>query len=55
VRWTASIQYLLPHGITTFFELGSGSVLSGLLKRINPTAVGIALGNPEDFAKLDRV
>ena len=55
VRWTASIQYLLPHGITTFFELGSGSVLSGLLKRINPTAVGIALGNPEDFDKLDRV
>lgn len=52
VRWTESIQFMLSRGITTFFEIGSGSVLTGLLRRIDRKATGIPLGTPENFAKL---
>ncbi len=52
VRWTETIQYLSSHGVTTFIEIGSGSVLTGLLKRINPEAIGYTLGTPSDFEAL---
>ena len=52
VRWTESIQFMLSRGITTFFEIGSGAVLTGLLRRIDRKSTGIPLGAPEDFAKL---
>ena len=53
VHWTESIRNLRKLGLTTFIELGSGSVLTGLLKRIDPEAVGIALGEPSDFEKVN--
>jgi [acyl-carrier-protein] S-malonyltransferase len=52
VRWTESIQAMINKGVTTFLELGSGSVLIGLLKRIDQEVTGIPVGTPEDFAKL---
>lgn len=52
VRWTESVQAMLGSGIRTFVEVGSGTVLLGLIRRINSSAVGIALGNPQDFAAL---
>jgi len=51
VHWTESIRNLRRLGITTFIELGTGSVLTGLLKRIDAEAEGIALGEPSDFEK----
>jgi [acyl-carrier-protein] S-malonyltransferase len=54
VRWTESIQFMVDQGIDLFLELGSGSVLTGLLKRINEQVKGIALGTPADFDKLDQ-
>jgi [acyl-carrier-protein] S-malonyltransferase len=51
VRWTDSIRAMRQAGVETFIELGSGSVLTGLLKRIDPEAQGVALGEPEDFEK----
>jgi [acyl-carrier-protein] S-malonyltransferase len=35
VRWTESMNYLLGEGVSTFFEVGSGEVLLGLMKRID--------------------
>ena len=35
VRWEESMRLLLNDGYTTFVELGSGDVLSGLMKRID--------------------
>jgi [acyl-carrier-protein] S-malonyltransferase len=52
VRWTESIQFMIEQGITHFIELGSGSVLTSLLKRISKDAVGISIGTPADFDKL---
>ena len=52
VRWTETIQYLVAQGVTTFIEIGSGAVLTGLLKRINPEVNGMALGSPSDFDNL---
>lgn len=52
VRWTESVQGMLANGIQTYVEAGSGTVLLGLIKRIDSSAIGIALGNPQDFAAL---
>lgn len=43
---------MISQGAGTFIELGSGSVLTGLLKRIDRQAKGIPLGTPADFEKL---
>jgi len=53
VRWTESVQYMIDRGVTTFLEIGSGSVLIGLLKRIDRQAHGVPLGAPQDFEKVD--
>jgi [acyl-carrier-protein] S-malonyltransferase len=47
VRWTETIRYLVAQGVTTFVELGSKDVLTGLLKRIAPETTGYAVGTPE--------
>ena len=52
VRWTESVQGMLANGVDTFIEMGSGTVLSGLLKRIDRQASAISLGAPPDFEKL---
>lgn len=52
VRWTESIQEMIQHGITTFVEIGSGDVLTGLLKRIDRGMARITLGAVDDFGKL---
>ncbi|CCE07093.1 Malonyl CoA-acyl carrier protein transacylase (MCT) [Bradyrhizobium sp. STM 3843] len=50
VRWRESIAYMSAQGVTRFFEIGAGKVLSGLVKRIADGAVGIAVGGPADLA-----
>jgi [acyl-carrier-protein] S-malonyltransferase len=52
VRWTESIQYMAAQGVNTFIELGTGSVLVGLLKRIDRGLEGINLGTPADLQRL---
>ena len=52
VRWTESIQEMSRRGVSTFLELGNGSVLTSLLKRIDEQLRGLALGSPGDFEKL---
>ncbi|MGC8863658.1 MAG: ACP S-malonyltransferase [Armatimonadota bacterium] len=50
VRWVESVRRLLDSGVDAFIELGSGSVLAGLIKRIAPDAAVWSVG---DRASLD--
>jgi [acyl-carrier-protein] S-malonyltransferase len=50
VRWRESIVFMAQAGVTTFYEVGSGKVLSGLVKRIAEGASGVSIGTPEDVA-----
>jgi [acyl-carrier-protein] S-malonyltransferase len=52
VRWTESVHTILGSGIDTFIEMGSKSVLTGLLRRIDRDATGLYLNDPESFATL---
>jgi [acyl-carrier-protein] S-malonyltransferase len=52
VRWTDSMQRLLSLGVTRFVEVGVGSVLTGLLRNINPEARCVRFGEPADLEKV---
>ena len=50
VRWEESVQAMATMGVTTFVEIGPGTVLTGLVKRILPGAV---TANVHDQKSLD--
>ena len=50
VRWEESVQTMAKMGVTTFLEIGPGTVLTGLVKRILPGAV---TANVHDQKSLD--
>jgi [acyl-carrier-protein] S-malonyltransferase len=52
VRWTESVQWLASQGVTTWVEVGNGTVLGGLVKRIAEAPAIFPLGAPVDFEKL---
>jgi [acyl-carrier-protein] S-malonyltransferase len=52
VRWRESVAFMAGQGVTTFYEVGTGKVLSGLVKRIAEGAKGVAIGTPEDVAAM---
>ncbi len=47
VRWIASVRAMADAGVDTFVEIGPGSILTGLIKRIAPDA---RLANISDLA-----
>ena len=50
VRWRESVAIMAGQGVTAFYEIGAGKVLSGLVKRIADTATGTAINGPQEIA-----
>jgi len=52
VLWTATVKRLLDNGFDTFVEVGAGSVLSGLVRRLDRRATCYTAGTVESINKL---
>ena len=52
VRWRESVQAMLSLGVDSFIELGSGKVLSGLVRRLAPDAAAASAGSPGEIEQL---
>ena len=50
VRWRECVAYMAANGITRFYEIGAGKVLTGLSKKNAPEATASAIGTPDDIA-----
>lgn len=50
VRWRESVVFMAQAGVTDFYEIGAGKVLSGLIKRLAEGTTAVAIGSPEDVA-----
>jgi len=51
VRWRESVLFMARAGVTAFYELGAGKVLTGLIKRIAETAEASSVGTPDDVTR----
>ena len=52
VRWRESVAWMAAQGVTSFWEIGAGKALSGMIRRIDRNAQVQAIGAPEDIAAL---
>jgi [acyl-carrier-protein] S-malonyltransferase len=51
VRWRESVLFMAQAGVTSFYEIGAGRVLAGLIKRIADAATTASIGTPDDVAR----
>jgi [acyl-carrier-protein] S-malonyltransferase len=52
VRWEQVVRRLASEGVTNYVEVGPGTVLSGLVKKIHKEAVVSNFAEPDDLAAL---
>jgi [acyl-carrier-protein] S-malonyltransferase len=50
VRWRECVGYMAANGVTRFYEVGAGKVLTGLAKKNAPEAAASAINSPDDIA-----
>ena len=53
VRWRESIIYMIEKGITKFIEIGPGTVLSGLIKRIDRSMSLVSVNELDDLKNIN--
>ncbi len=52
IRWQPSVEYMIGNGVNSFYEIGPGRVLSGLIKRINSEAKTFNISEIADITQL---
>jgi [acyl-carrier-protein] S-malonyltransferase len=50
VRWRECVGFMAAQGVTRFYEIGTGKVLTGLSKKNAPEATAFAINSAEDIA-----
>jgi [acyl-carrier-protein] S-malonyltransferase len=50
VRWRECVGFMAAEGVTRFYEIGAGKVLTGLSKKNAPEATAFAINSAEDIA-----
>lgn len=53
VRWEDSVRRLASDGVTAYVEVGPGTVLSGLIRKIVPAAIVLNLESPDGLAAIE--
>jgi len=53
VRWEAVVRRLASEGVTTYVEVGPGTVLSGLVRKIQRDATVRSFSSPGDLAAIE--
>lgn len=53
VLWQDSVEWMIAQGVDTFVEIGPGSVLSGLIRKIDKTVKVINVNSLESAEKLE--
>jgi [acyl-carrier-protein] S-malonyltransferase len=54
IKWQQSVETMLARGITTFFEVGPGDVLTKYIKRISPGALTFNISNAQTTSEIIR-
>ncbi|WP_295316939.1 ACP S-malonyltransferase [Roseobacter sp.] len=49
VRWKTSVEWMAEQGVTSFWEIGAGKALSGMIRRIAKEAETRNIGAPDDI------
>jgi len=52
IQWQGSVEYMMQRGVTTFYEIGPGKVLSGLIRRINSELRTFSVSGIDDIAQI---
>jgi [acyl-carrier-protein] S-malonyltransferase len=53
VRWEDVVRRLASEGVTTYVEVGPGTVLSGMVRRINGAATVANVAEPDDVQSIE--
>lgn len=53
VQWEAVVRRLASEGVTTYVEVGPGTVLSGLIRKIHREAKVVSFGSPVDLPAIE--
>jgi [acyl-carrier-protein] S-malonyltransferase len=53
VRWEDVVRRLASEGVTTYVEVGPGTALSGMVRRIQREATVVNFGSPDDLAAIE--
>jgi len=53
VRWEMVVRRLASEGVTTYVEVGPGTALSGMVRRIQREATVVNFGSPDDLAAIE--